>query len=206
MKLRLPALLALAALSIWSAAPARAGVMIGQPAPDFALPDPSGILHHLSDYKNDIVVLEWTNPQCPYVRKYYGTGAMQKLQLDAYRNYGVIWLRIDSSAPGQEGYLEPPAAAALIASDHSTQTAFLLDPDGKVGKLYGATNTPDMYVIDRQGILAYEGAIDDMPSADPATLENAHNYVREAIDDVQRNKPMATPVTEPYGCSVKYAQ
>ncbi len=183
---------------------AKAAPVVGEAAPDFTLTDINGASHTLGQYKGSIVVLEWNNPQCPYVRKHYGSGTMQKLQKDMTKNK-VVWLRIDSSAKGMEGYLEPGAAKVLAASDGSAQTAFLLDPDGKVGKLYGATTTPDMYVIDSNGVLQYMGAIDNAPSADPSSLVNAKSYVREAIEEIRSGKPVSRPITQPYGCGVKYA-
>jgi hypothetical protein len=183
---------------------AHAAPVVGQEAPGFTLNDINGKAHRLSDYLGSIVVLEWNNPQCPYVRKHYGSQTMQKLQRDMVRDK-VVWLRIDSSAKGMEGYLEPAAAKVLAASDGSAQTAFLLDPEGTVGKAYGATTTPDMYVIDGKGVLQYMGAIDNAPSADPSTLVNAKSYVREAVAQVKAGQAVQQPVTQPYGCGIKYA-
>jgi hypothetical protein len=183
---------------------AQAAPVVGQAAPDFTLNDADGRAHRLSDYRGSIVVLEWNNPQCPYVRKHYGSGTMQKLQRDMTRDK-VIWLRIDSAAKGMDGYLEPAAAKALAATDGSAQTAFLLDPTGAVGKTYGATTTPDMVVIDGNGVLQYMGAIDNAPSADPETLANARSYVREAVAEIEAGKPVSQPITRPYGCGIRYA-
>jgi peroxiredoxin len=178
---------------------------IGQIAPDFTLTGADGKPHSLSGYKGKIVVLEWTNPECPYVHKHYDSGTMQKLQRDAASMYGAAWLRIDSSAPGKEGYVNQAAAQALIEKDGSAQTAFLLDPDGKVGQMYGAKATPHMFVMDADGTIVYMGAIDDAPSTNPDTLANAKSYVREALADLKKHEAIETPVTQPYGCGIKYA-
>lgn len=183
--------------------PALAAATVGQPAPSFTLTGADGQKHSLGDYRGRIVVLEWTNPGCPYVGKHYKSGTMQKLQAET-TGAGAAWLRIDSSAAGQEGYVEAKDAAAQVARDKSHETEFLVDPDGKVGHLYGATSTPDMMVIDASGVLRYSGAIDDAPSADPATLVNAHSYVRDAVAAVRAGKSVDPAVTQPYGCSVKY--
>jgi hypothetical protein len=193
-----------AAIALLMPLHAHAAPVVGEAAPDFTLKDVDGRAHRLSDYHGSIVVLEWNNPQCPYVRKHYSSGTMQKLQRDMTRDK-IVWLRIDSSAKGMEGYLEPAAAKVMAMTDHSAQTAFLLDPTGVVGKAYGATTTPDMYVIDGKGVLQYMGAIDNAPSADPATLTNARSYVREAVAEVQAGKPVSQPITQPYGCGIKYA-
>ena len=177
----------------------------GQPAPGFSLTGADGKMHSLADYRDKIVVLEWTNPDCPYVGKHYKSGTMQALQRDMTAQ-GVAWLRIDSSAPDHEGYVAPKNAAAQVGRDGSHETLFLADPDGKVGHLYGATATPDMMVIDQAGILRYSGAIDDAPSADPATLTNAKSYVRSAVAALKNNRTVDPAVTQPYGCSIKYAE
>ncbi len=185
--------------------PAQAAVQIGQIAPDFTLNGADGTPHRLSDFKGKTVVLEWTNPGCPYVKKHYESGTMQKLQKDAMTEYSVVWLRINSSAEGKEGYLDADAARKLLMTDGSAQTAYLLDADGKVGHLYDARTTPHMFVVDANGTLVYMGAIDDAPSADAASLQNAKSYIREALDDIRRKQPVRTAVTQPYGCGVKYS-
>src|SRR6201997_1552385 len=137
-----------------------AGVEVGQPAPDFSLPDTKGQNHQLSQYKGKWVVLEWYQPDCPFVRKHYGSGNMQALQKE-FTAKGVVWLSIDSSAPGQEGNYPADKLNQIASNDRAARTALLLDPAGNVGRLYGAKTTPDMYVIDPKGTLVYEGAIDD---------------------------------------------
>ena len=176
---------------------------VGKTAPDFTLTDTYGHQQRLGNYRGKIVVLEWTNHECPYVRKHYGSGNMQALQKEAVAQ-DVIWFSIVSSAKGQQGYTDMDQANAVIAETGAMARARLLDFDGAVGRLYGAKTTPQMFVIDRDGILAYSGAIDDAPSTDPATLANAHNYIRAALADLKTGRPVKTPLTHPYGCSIKY--
>ncbi|MFZ4773990.1 MAG: thioredoxin family protein [Terrimicrobiaceae bacterium] len=177
---------------------------VGEPAPDFTLKNCAGKDVSLSDFKGKTVVLEWTNPGCPFVVKHYGSGNMQKLQKEATAK-GVVWLSICSSAPGKQGNMSPAEAAKNCAANGSAATAYLLDEDGKVGQLYGAKRTPEMYVINKTGTLVYQGAIDDKKSPDPADIAGAKNYVVTALDEVLAGKPVSTPKTEAYGCSVKYA-
>jgi peroxiredoxin len=176
---------------------------IGQPAPDFTAADSQGVKHSLADYRGKIVILEWTNHQCPFVSKHYNTGNMQALQQYA-TNAGVRWLSVISSAPGTQGYVSGPEANALTAKRQASPTAVLLDPQGMVGRLYDARTTPHMYIIDATGTLVYMGGIDDKPSTQYADVKTATNYVRVALDEVRSAKPVTTPVTRPYGCSVKY--
>jgi len=175
----------------------------GKPAPDFTLPDVHGTNWTLSAQKGKFVVLEWINLGCPFVKKHYGSGNMQALQKE-YTEKGVIWFSICSSAPGKQGHFAPADWPALIAEQKAVPTAVLLDPDGKVGRLYGAKTTPHMYVINPEGMLIYAGAIDDNPSADPTTIPGARNYVREALDAAMAGEPVKMSATQPYGCSVKY--
>ncbi len=193
------------ALFVLLTVPAHAAVQIGEPAPDFTLSDSKGQSHSLSDFKGKIVVLEWTNPQCPYVKKHYESGTMQKLQKETVDG-GVVWLSINSSAPGMEGYTDAKGTEDVIAQQKSAETARLIDADGKVGRLYGAKTTPHMFVIDTVGKLAYMGAIDDAPSTDPASLTGAKNYVTAAIASLKAGQPVVTPVTQSYGCGVKYGK
>ncbi|MBV8213641.1 MAG: thioredoxin family protein [Verrucomicrobia bacterium] len=188
-----------------SAGASLAGVEVGQPAPDFGLPDTKGGTHQLSQYKGKWVVLEWYNPDCPFVRKHYGSGNMQALQKE-FTAKGVIWLSIDSSAPGQEGNYPADKLNEIASSQGSARTALLLDPDGKVGHEYGAKTTPDMYIINPEGNLVYEGAIDSKPSTALADIKTATNYVKIALDSSLSGKSFSQTVTRPYGCSVKYAQ
>lgn len=183
--------------------PAFAGAKVGAAAPDFTGTDTNGKVQHLADYKGKYVVLEWSNPQCPYVRKHYETGNMQALQQDEMKQ-GVAWLTVVSSAKDREGYMSADEANAYMKKVNSTPTARILDPSGDIGKLYGATATPHMFVIDKDGILQYAGAIDDRPSADHETIAGAHNYVRAALDELRAGKPVAVPMTQAYGCGVKY--
>jgi len=188
-----------------SAGAALAGVGVGQPAPGFSLPDTKGQTHQLSQYKGKWVVLEWYQPDCPFVRKHYGSGNMQALQKE-FTAKGVVWLSIDSSAPGQEGNYPADKLNEIASSQGAARTALLLDPDGKVGHEYGAKTTPDMYIINPDGKLVYEGAIDSKPTTEVADLKTATNYVKVALDDSMTGKSVPQTVTRPYGCSVKYAQ
>jgi peroxiredoxin len=188
-----------------SAGAALAGVEVGQPAPDFSLPDTNGQNHQLSQYKGKWVVLEWYQPDCPFVRKHYGSGNMQALQKE-FTAKGVVWLSINSSAPGQEGNYPADKLNEIASSQGVARTALLLDPEGKVGHAYGAKTTPDMYIINPEGKLVYEGAIDSKPTTAVADLKTATNYVRVALDDSMTGKSVPQTVTRPYGCSVKYAQ
>jgi peroxiredoxin len=176
---------------------------VGSAAPDFSLTDANGKAHSLSQYKGKYVVLEWFNPECPFVKKHYGSGNMQKLQ-QQYTGKGVVWLTIDSNAPGTEGNITPEQAQQITASWRTHQSALLLDPDGKTGRAFGAKNTPNMVVINPEGKIAYEGAIDSKATPNPADIPNSTNYVKAALDESLAGKPVTTPQTKPYGCSVKY--
>ena len=175
----------------------------GEAAPGFTLKDTNGKEHSLSDFKGKVVVLEWTNYGCPFVKKHYGGGNMQKLQAE-YTGKGVVWLSICSSAPGKQGYYTAEQWPEQLAAAKAKATALLPDPAGQVGKLYGARTTPHMFVVDKQGRLAYQGAIDDNRSWDPKTIEGAKNYVAAALDALLADEAVAEPETKPYGCSVKY--
>src|SRR5437899_7677066 len=176
---------------------------VGSAAPDFSLADAKGTTHSLSQYKGKYVVLEWFNPECPFVKKHYGGGNMQKLQ-DKYTGKGVVWLTIDSNAPGTEGSITPEQAQKIMAQWKTKQTALLLDPESKVAKLYGAKNTPNMVVISPEGKIVYEGAIDSKASPNPADIPSSTNYVKAALDESLAGKPVSNTQTKPYGCSVKY--
>jgi peroxiredoxin len=198
--------LALAAgFALAIAAPAVAAPAIGQPAPAFTAKDGDGKTRSLSDFKGKTVVLEWTNAGCPYVQKHYKSGNMQALQKSATKD-GVVWLTLVSSAPGKQGYVSPAEAKTWKTSSGAGSTALLLDPGGQVGKAYDARTTPHMYVVDKSGKLAYMGGIDDKPVADPSSLKGAKNYVTAALSDIKAGRAVATPVSKPYGCSVKYAE
>ena len=187
-------------LRSWSAAVAK----VGEPAPDFTAPSTAGNPVSLDSYKGKIVVLEWTNHECPYVRKHYETGNMQALQRETTAQ-GVIWLTLISSARGEQGYVTPAQADELTAARKAAPTAVLLDDKGVVGHMYGATNTPHMYVVDKAGTLVYAGAIDDRPTTRRADVQGANNYVRAALEAVAAGQPVKTPVTRAYGCTVKYS-
>ncbi len=176
---------------------------IGEKAPDFTLKDTTGKEHTLSDFKGKVVVLEWTNYDCPFVRKHYGSDNMQKLQ-DKYTGKDVVWLTICSSAPGKQGYLENEQWTERMTAAKTKPTALLPDPTGAVGKLYKAKTTPHMFVIDKDGTLVYQGAIDDDRSFDPQKIAEARNYVTEALDALLAGKEVEEKETAPYGCSVKY--
>lgn len=183
---------------------AEAAVETGAQAPAFSVRDASGATRTLAEFAGRTVVLEWTNHGCPYVRKHYDSGNMQTLQQEATAD-GVVWLQVISSAPGEQGYLDGAGALARVNTDAAYPSATLLDPTGEMGHAYGARNTPHMFIINGEGRLVYQGAIDNRPSARPSTLEGANNYVRAALADLAAGRAVATPETTPYGCSVKYA-
>jgi peroxiredoxin len=187
-----------------SASVSAAQAMISQTAPDFTLQGSDGKTHSLADYKGKFIVLEWTNPDCPFVHKFYDSDTMQKLQKEETAK-GVVWLRINSSAQGQEGFQSPADLASYNQEHHVNATLSLLDPDGKVGHMYGARTTPHMFVIDAKGTLVYAGGIDNQPSPDASDIASAKNYVTAALDEAMAGKPVTTATARPYGCSVKYA-
>lgn len=184
--------------------PAWAAAKVGEAAPAFTSPASTGASVSLADYRGKVVILEWTNHDCPYVRKHYETGNMQALQKETSAE-GVVWLTIISSAPNSQGYVTPGQANELTASRKAAPTFVLLDPKGTVGHLYGATNTPHMYVVDKAGVLVYAGAIDDRPTSRKADVQGANNYVRAALQAVAVGQPVKTPATRAYGCTVKYS-
>jgi hypothetical protein len=186
------------------AAPAATTATVDKAAPAFKLVDSTGKTRALSDFKGKTVVLEWTNHECPFVKKHYGSGNMQAQQRDATGD-GVIWLSINSSAPGKQGHVDGAAAEGIRGKARTAQTAYLLDPSGTVGRAYGAKTTPHMYIIDGKGVLRYAGAIDSIPSADTADIAKATKYVPQALAELAAGKPVSTKVSRPYGCSVKYA-
>src|SRR5215467_7734205 len=176
---------------------------VGSAAPEFSLPDTKGETHSLSQYKGKYVVLEWFNPECPFVKKHYGSDNMQKLQKE-YTDKGVVWLTVDSNAPGTEGNITADQAKKIMESWKTHQTALLLDPESKIAKLYGAKNTPNMVVINPEGKIVYEGAIDSKASPNPADIPSSTNYVKAALDESMSGKSVSNSNTRPYGCSVKY--
>lgn len=191
-----------AALAAAAALPARAATA-GQRAPDFSLPDVNGKPVRLSDLRGKFVVLEWTNPGCPFVRKHYDSGNMGATQ-KAARDQGVVWLSINSTEKVSTDYMEPAKLAAWLKERHNLASAVLMDEDGTVGRSYNAMTTPHMYIVDPQGVLVYAGGIDSIPSARVADIEKATNYVKVALADMAAQRPIGQPVTKPYGCSIKY--
>jgi len=187
-----------------AAANAGAAPAAGQAAPAFTLIDAEGTQRSLADFRGRTVVLEWTNEGCPYVVKHY-SGAMQALQRQAVAD-GVVWLTIISSSPGTQGHVEGEAARQWRARTSGAATHLLLDPTGQVGKLFGAVTTPDMRVIDGEGIVRFVGGIDDRPTNKVEDLEGANNFVRAALDDLQAGRPVQTPFATPYGCGIKYPE
>ncbi|WP_339616774.1 thioredoxin family protein [uncultured Gilvimarinus sp.] len=176
----------------------------GESAPAFSEVDAAGEMHSLTDYQGEWLVLEWFNKDCPYVRKHYGSGNMQALQ-KKYTDKGVNWLTVISSAEGKQGYLGPVEAKAEAKSHNlNASSAFVLDPDGNMGRDYGAKTTPHMFVINPEGEVVYAGAIDDNDSANPAVIPDSHNYLAAALDSAMAGEPVAEPATRAYGCSVKY--
>ena len=175
----------------------------GTPAPMFSASDIGGRTISLGDYAGKIVILEWTNDGCPFVRKHYNSGNMQALQR-RYTSEGDVWLTIASSAPGEQDYVTPAEAKADLTRWRAAPSDFLLDPDGEVGRLYDARATPNMVVIDRSGRVAYMGAIDDTPSTRLADVKTAKNYLVAALDEIAAGKPVTVAATQAYGCSIKY--
>ncbi len=195
------------AATVWITVANTAGAdapKVGQPAPAFSAADLDGTTRTLAELKGKVVVLEWHNQGCPFVKKHYDSGNMQKLQKEL-TGKGAVWLSIISSAPGKQGYVTPAEAKAYLAAKQAAPTTVLFDPEGTVGKAYGAKTTPHMFVIDAAGVLVYAGAIDDNPSSDPADAATAKNYVRAAYDEASAGKPVTAASTPPYGCGVKYA-
>jgi hypothetical protein len=180
-----------------------AAPQVGQPAPAFSGVDTAGKTWSLADLKGQPVILEWTNHDCPYVRKHYDTDNMQALQKDA-TTQGYLWLSVISSAPGKQGHVAPSQADELTTSRGAAPTAVLIDEAGTIGRAYDARTTPHMYLIDGEGTLRYMGAIDDRPTTNPADVAGATNYLRAAMADLAAGGEVAQAVTRPYGCSVKY--
>ena len=178
---------------------------VGAAAPDFTATDYHGQSESLNQYHGKFVVLEWHNQGCPYTRKHYESGNMQSLQKE-WTGRGVVWFTVISSAPGEQGYVTPSQENAYLSQVHADPTAVLMDPGGTLGRLYNAKTTPEMYVIDPSGKLIYSGAIDDRPTTDTLDVRGANNYVSDALTEAMAGKPVATPYTRAYGCSVKYAQ
>jgi peroxiredoxin len=195
--------LATALVMLVPALAASAAVQVGQAAPDFTVAGSDGKTYTLSQLRGQRVILEWTNHDCPYVRKHYGSGNMQALQKEA-AELGYVWLTVISSAPGKQGHVSAEKANKLTAKRDASPAAVLLDESGDVGRLYGARTTPHMYVVDEDGTLLYAGGIDDKPTANPADIDGATNYVRQAMAELAAGESVSVSVSRPYGCSVKY--
>jgi peroxiredoxin len=196
----------LAAAGAFAAGPAgaaAASAAVGQPAPAFSAVDTGGKTVSLADFKGRHVVLEWVNPGCPYVRKHYDARNMQATQKGAV-DQGVVWLSVNSTTSEHGDYLAPTEMAAWMAQQGATATATLMDEDGTVGRAYGARTTPHMYVIDPRGTLVYAGAIDSKPTANKADIATAVNHVKVALAESLTGKPVGTPSTRAYGCTIKY--
>jgi hypothetical protein len=181
-----------------------AGAKVGAAAPDFTGTASTGKTFHLADYRGKFVVLEWHNNGCPYVQKHYNSGNMQRLQKQ-WTSQGVAWFTILSSAQGEQGYMTASDENTYLSKMQAAPTAALLDPKGQIGHLYDAKTSPHMIVINPQGVVIYDGAIDDRPTPDPSSLQGARNYVSLALTQAMAGKTVETATSRPYGCSVKYA-
>lgn len=176
------------------------GVEIGKPVPDFTLTDIYGKTHKLSDYKGKIVVLEWTNPNCPFVQRVYREGIMTATQKKAAEK-GAVWITINSTHPKHQDFETNEELAKIYSEWKAQQTAFLVDLEGTVGRMFDAKTTPHMFVINKGGTLVYNGAIDDDPRGNK---KEKVNYVQAALDELTSGKSITTATTRPYGCSTKY--
>ena len=190
-------------MAMMIALPAVWGAKVGEAAPDFTATDSNGNVHKLSEYRGKFVVLEWTNRGCPYTQKHYNSGNMQRLQKE-WTAKGVIWLTVASSAPGRQGYVTAAEENAYLKQVNAAPTAVLLDPTGALGHLYDAKTTPHIFIINPQGTLIYNGAIDDRPTTDVSDINGAKNYVTAALNEATSGKPVSVATSRPYGCSVKY--
>jgi len=190
-------------MAMMIALPAVWAAKVGEAAPDFTATDSNGNVHKLSEYRGKFVVLEWTNRGCPYTQKHYDSGNMQRLQKE-WTAKGVIWLTVASSAPGKQGYVTAAEENAYLKQVNAAPTAVLLDPTGALGHLYDAKTTPHIFIINPQGTLIYNGAIDDRPTTDVSDINGAKNYVTAALNEATSGKPVSVATSRPYGCSVKY--
>ena len=195
--------LSLASVVLLLASHAKAA-RVGEPAPDFTATDTNGQTHKLSENRGKFVVLEWHNRECPYTHKHYASGNMQKLQKE-WTAKGVTWFTVISSASGQQGYVTAGEENAYLKEVNASPTAVLLDPQGDLGHLYGAKTTPHIFVINPQGVLIYNGALDDKATTEESDIATAKNYVSSALEEAMAGKPVSQPTSRPYGCSVKYA-
>lgn len=197
--------LALVSLTLsWLPLAAQAAATIDQAAPAFSGKGADGRTINLSDYKGKTVVLEWTNHDCPFVKKHYESGNIPKLQKEAAAK-GVVWLQVLSSGPGEQGQVDGPTALKINGYRDAKPAGIVLDADGTIGKLYGAKTTPHLFIVSPEGKLVYKGGIDSIPSSNPADIAKADNYVSSALTALAAGKKVANPSTQPYGCSVKYA-
>ena len=194
---------AFTALSVL-AAPVSAAAVVGKPAPNFKATDVNGKAVSLSSFRGKTVVIEWNNPECPFVKKHYGSGNMQKTQAAA-KKAGAVWLSVNSGAPGKQGHVNGAAAKAYIAQSKASPTAYLLDPSGAVGKLYDAKTTPHIFIVNKAGTVVYAGGIDDKPTPRPEDVNSARNHVLAALSEIGSGKPVSVANSRPYGCNVKYS-
>jgi peroxiredoxin len=194
---------AMAAVAL--AVPGAAQQTNGQQASNFRLTDINGRNVELSQFKGRTVVLEWHNPGCPFVKKHYDSSNMQQTQADAVAG-GAVWLTINSGAPGKQGHMSPAEARKLVADQGHKASNYLLDPKGVVGKGYDAKTTPHLYIVNGDGVLVYQGGIDDKPTANVADIKTARNHVTAALNELRAGRPVSQPETRPYGCSVKYPE
>lgn len=178
-------------------------IAIGKPAPNFSAVDEYGQRRRLSDYRGSHVVLEWTNRDCPFVKKHYDSDNMQSLQNDA-RSRGVVWLTVTSTAAGHTGYMDAGGAQRFRNRYHAAPTSILLDPDGRMGRLYDVEVTPQIFIIDADGKLVYMGGMDDRPTTRIADIDLASDYVGEALDETLAGRPVSRPITRAYGCPIVY--
>ncbi len=195
------ALVTVCVLAVWSLA--LAAPKVGESAPDFTGTDSNGKTHRLSEYRGKFVVLEWHNNGCPYTKKHYESGNMQRLQKE-WTAKGVVWLTVISSAPGKQGYVTAAEENQYLQKMSASPTAVLLDPTGEIGHLYDAKTTPQLVVIKPDGVMVYDGAIDDRPTPNPADIPGSRNYLSQALSEAMAGKPVSVASTRPYGCSVKY--
>jgi len=193
------------ALAVVALSTAALAAKVGEPAPNFTAVDSNGQSHSLAEYHGKFVVLEWHNNGCPYTQKHYNSGNMERLQKE-WTQKGVVWLTVISSAPGTQGYVTATEENDYMRRMNAAPTAALLDPTGGLGHLYEAKTTPHMFIINPSGVLIYDGAIDDKATPDPADIASSTNYVTQALSEAMAGKPVSTPTSRPYGCSVKYAR
>lgn len=191
-------------MSVFAIATAHAEPVVNQPAPLFSGATADGTTLNLADLKGKTVILEWTNHECPFVKKHYESGNIQGLQKQAAEQ-GIVWLQVISSAPGKQGHVDAETAKKLNAERGATPANTVFDPEGTIGKLYAATNTPQLFIINPEGVLLYKGGIDSIPSADKADIAKAENYISSALKELAAGKSITKSSTKPYGCTVKYA-